>query len=73
MSGLTCSIGVSGDKTTAKYAAKKDKPNGLSAVPPWQARAYLHDVPVTELSGIAKGIGRYLNQRGVFVCGAGPS
>lgn len=69
VSGLTCSIGVSGDKTTAKYAAKKDKPNGLSAVPPWRARAYLHDVPVTELSGIAKGIGRYLNQRGVFVCG----
>lgn len=69
VSGLTCSVGISGDKTTAKYAAKKDKPNGLFSVSPWNARAYLSEVPVTELSGIAKGIGRYLNQRGVYVCG----
>jgi DNA polymerase-4 len=69
VSGLTCSVGISGDKTTAKYAAKKDKPNGLFSVSPWYARTYLSDVPVTELSGIAKGIGRYLNQRGVYVCG----
>ncbi|MDW3095585.1 MAG: DNA polymerase IV [Gammaproteobacteria bacterium] len=68
-SGITCSVGVSGDKTTAKHAAKKDKPNGLFAVPPWQSREYLSDVPVTELSGIAKGIGGFLNDRGVYVCG----
>ena len=68
VSGLTCSVGVSGDKTTAKYAAKKHKPNGLFEVPPWHARSYLSEVPVTELSGIAQGIGRYLNQRGVYVC-----
>ncbi|MFK8028517.1 MAG: DNA polymerase IV [Gammaproteobacteria bacterium] len=68
-SGIACSVGVSGDKTTAKYAAKKDKPNGLFAVPPWQSREYLSDVPVTELSGIAGGIGGFLNDRGVYVCG----
>jgi len=68
-SGITCSVGVSGDKTTAKHAAKKDKPNGLFAVPPWQSREYLSNVPVTELSGIAKGIGGFLNDRGVYVCG----
>tara|TARA_R110002049_G_scaffold252264_2_gene427461 strand:+ start:187694 stop:188920 length:1227 start_codon:yes stop_codon:yes gene_type:complete len=69
VSGLACSVGVSGDKTTAKHAAKKDKPNGLFSVPPWQARDYLSDVPVTELSGIARGIGDFLNDRGVYVCG----
>ncbi len=68
-SGVTCSVGVSGDKTTAKHAAKKDKPDGLFAVSPWEARDYLSDVPVTELSGIARGIGKFLNDRGVYVCG----
>jgi DNA polymerase IV len=68
-SGIACSVGVSGDKTTAKHAAKKGKPNGLFAVPPWQSREYLSNVSVTELSGIARGIGGFLNDRGVYVCG----
>lgn len=68
-SGVTCSVGISGDKTTAKHAAKKRKPNGLFAVPPWEACEYLSALPVTELSGIATGIGSYLNDRGVYVCG----
>ena len=69
VSGVTCSIGISGDKTTAKHAAKKRKPDGLFLVPPWEAYEYLSAVPVTELSGISNGIGGYLNDRGVYVCG----
>lgn len=68
-SGLLCSLGISGDKTTAKHAAKQNKPNGLTVVPPWQARDYLYNVPVTELCGINKGIGGYLAERGVYTCG----
>jgi len=68
-SGLHCSIGISGDKTTAKYAAKLNKPNGYTIIPPWEARQQLADVPVTELCGVAKGVGRFLAERGVFVCG----
>ncbi len=68
-SGLTCSVGISGDKTTAKYAAKKDKPDGLVVVPPWESEECLKNVPVTDLCGIAKGIGKYLGDRGVHVCG----
>ncbi|MFK8068987.1 MAG: DNA polymerase IV [Gammaproteobacteria bacterium] len=67
--GALCSIGVSGDKTTAKYAAKLNKPNGLTVIPPWQAEAQLKEVPVTELCGIAKGIGKFLSDRGVYTCG----
>ncbi|RMG31246.1 MAG: DNA polymerase IV [Gammaproteobacteria bacterium] len=67
--GLPCSIGVSGDKTTAKYAAKLKKPNGLTIIPPWEAAERLAEVPVTELCGIAEGIGRFLAARGVFRCG----
>lgn len=68
-SGVLCSVGVSGDKTTAKYAAKLHKPDGLTIIPPWEAAQRLRDVPVTELCGIAGGIGRYLAERGVFTCG----
>ena len=68
-SGLLCSVGMSGDKTTAKYAAKQNKPDGLTIVPPSTAKAYLQHVPVTELCGINKGIGGYLADRGVFTCG----
>ncbi len=71
-SGLHCSVGLSGDKTTAKYAAKQNKPNGFTVIPPWEARQRLADVPVTELCGIARGIGRFLAERGVFVCGDMP-
>ncbi len=69
VSGLSCSVGVSGDKTTAKFAAKQNKPNGLVCIPPWEARQQLADVPVTELCGIAEGIGRFLAERGVWTCG----
>ena len=68
-SGLLCSIGISGDKTTAKYAAKLNKPDGFTVIPPWEARQQLADAPVTELCGVARGIGRFLAERGVHVCG----
>jgi DNA polymerase-4 len=67
--GLQCSVGVSGDKTTAKYAAKLNKPDGLTVIPPWESKQRLHNVPVTELCGINKGIGRFLAERGVLTCG----
>jgi len=69
VSGLLCSAGLSGDKTTAKYAAKLHKPNGLTIIPPWEAEQSLKNVPVTELCGIAEGIGGFLAQHGVYVCG----
>jgi len=68
-SGVLCSIGVSGDKTTAKFAAKLDKPDGLTVIPPWDAAQRLHDVPVTALCGIAEGIGGFLAGHGVHTCG----
>jgi len=68
-SGVLCSVGISGDKTTAKYAAKLNKPDGLTVIPPWQAEERLRDVKVTELCGISHGIGGFLADRGVHVCG----
>ncbi len=68
-SGLYCSVGVSGDKTTAKFAAKQSKPDGLTVIPPWEAEKRLKDAPVTALCGINKGIGGFLAQYGVRRCG----
>ncbi len=68
-SGLHCSVGVSGDRTTAKYAAKLQKPDGLTVIPPWEATARLAPEPTTALCGIAGGIGRFLAQHGVVRCG----
>ncbi len=68
-SGLTSSVGISGDKTTAKFAAKLKKPDGLTIIAPWDAEARLADEPVTELSGISNGIGGFLAKYGVFKCG----
>ncbi len=70
--GLTCSIGVSGDKTTAKYAAKLGKPNGCTVIPPWQSKKILAPVPVESLCGIGPGIARFLNRFGVKYCGDMP-
>lgn len=68
-SGLLCSVGVSGDKTTAKFAAKQQKPDGFTVIAPWEAKARLHYVPVTELCGIKSGIGGFLAKHGVITCG----
>ncbi len=66
---LPCSVGLSGDKTTAKFAAKLQKPNGLTVIPPWDARERLRHVPVTELCGIGRRIGDFLAAHNVHLCG----
>lgn len=67
--GLLCSVGISGDRSTAKWAAKQHKPDGLKVIEPWHAAAALEKVPVTALCGINQGIGDFLARRGVKVCG----
>ncbi len=68
-SGLQCSVGISGDKSTAKFAAKLNKPDGLTIIAPDQARARLRDEPVTVLCGVNSGIARYLADHGACTCG----
>lgn len=51
---LPCSVGVAGDRTTAKYAASLFKPEGIGVIPPWEARARLAAIPVDALCGIGR-------------------
>ncbi len=67
-SGLLCSVGVSGDRTVAKWAAKQQKPNGLTVIKPEFAGQAIADIAVTDLCGISKGIGKFLAQFGVYQC-----
>lgn len=66
---LPCSVGIAGDKTTAKYAAKLHKPNGVSVIPPSIAAKILSPVDVGQICGIGPKTKRYLAQYGAQTCG----
>jgi len=68
-SGLLCSVGISTDKTMAKYAAKQKKPDGLTIIPPDKVQSTMQNVPVEQLCGIGPGLKQFLNARGVRTCG----
>lgn len=68
-SGLLCSVGISSSKTIAKFAAKQNKPDGLTIIAPEQVQTVMQNVPVEQLSGINKGVKAFLNARGVYQCG----
>ena len=67
--GLPASVGIGGDKTTAKFAAKKAKPKGVWVVSPMHAKKILAQMPVDKLCGIGSGIRRFLAKHGVHTCG----
>ena len=67
--GLPCSIGVAGTKLTAKYASDVLKPNGITVIPPWEARERLRSVPAEKICGIGPRIGAFLAQHGARTCG----
>ena len=68
-SGLHCSVGLSSDKTAAKYAAKLDKPNGLTVIPPDEVQARFEHLPVSELCGISRGTANFLAGHAAYTCG----
>lgn len=49
--GLTASVGLSANKYVAKVASACQKPDGLTLVPPVEARAWLAPLPVSWLWG----------------------
>jgi DNA polymerase-4 len=68
-SGLDCSVGISGDKTTARWAAQHGSRHGITLVPPASAADYLGNVPLTALCHISSGMTGFFAEHGIHLCG----
>ena len=67
--GLTASVGISGTRYVAKVASAYRKPDGLTIVPPEQAREWLAPLPVESLWGAGVKTARRLRQAGYETIG----
>jgi DNA polymerase IV (archaeal DinB-like DNA polymerase) len=69
LEGLTCSVGIATNKSTAKIASDRQKPDGLTYVEPERMKAFLDPLPVSRISGIGKKTEASLNQLGIRTIG----
>jgi DNA polymerase-4 len=67
--GLSCSIGVASNKTVAKIASDRDKPHGITVVPPGTEAAFLAPLPVGAMPGIGPATAARLVSLGVRTLG----
>lgn len=67
--GLTCSVGVAGNKLLAKLASGMQKPDGLVVIREGDVEGLLRDLPVGELWGIGPRLTAHLGAMGVRTCG----
>jgi DNA polymerase-4 len=67
--GLTASVGLSATKYVAKVASACQKPNGLTVVPPEDAKAWLAPLPVAWLWGVGPKTQSRLHQIGLRTIG----
>ena len=67
--GVTCSIGLSTNKTISKIASDMDKPNGLTVIMPGGEQDFLSPLPVRSMSGIGPALQARLAERGVHTLG----
>ncbi len=63
--GLTISCGAGTSKSIAKIASDRDKPDGLTIVPPGTEEAFLAPLPISELWGIGPKTAQRLREAGV--------
>ena len=67
--GLSCSVGVAHNKSTAKIAAAQQKPDGLTIVPPDRLQSFLNPLPVNAISGVGEKTDRVLDELGIRTIG----
>lgn len=67
--GVTCSIGLGTTKSVAKIASEREKPRGLTCVPPGTEHLFLDPLPVRALSGVGAATEKTLHSAGIFTLG----
>ena len=63
--GLTCSIGVAPNKSSAKIASDRNKPDGLTVVPFGDVAGFLAPLPVGVVPGIGPKTKEFLSEMGI--------
>jgi DNA polymerase-4 len=69
VTGLSASLGVATNKLVAKVASDRDKPGGLTIVPPGEEARFLAPLPVRVLWGVGPVMARKLSELGVTSVG----
>ncbi|MBI3841338.1 MAG: DNA polymerase IV [Thaumarchaeota archaeon] len=67
--GLSCSIGVAPNKSSAKIASDRNKPDGLTVVPFGNIRGFLGPLPVGVVPGIGSKTQEFLKEKGILTIG----
>jgi DNA polymerase IV (DinB-like DNA polymerase) len=67
--GLSCSIGIAPNKSSAKIASDFQKPNGLTVVPQEKLAGFLAPLPVRAITGVGKKTEEFLASIGVNTIG----
>lgn len=67
--GITCSVGVAGNKFVAKLASQHCKPDGLFVVPADRVVDFLHPLPVAALWGVGERTEQSLARLGIRTVG----
>lgn len=67
--GLSVSVGVASNRLVAKVASDRDKPGGLTVVPPGDEAAFLGPLPVRVLWGVGPVMAGRLEALGIITVG----
>jgi DNA polymerase IV (DinB-like DNA polymerase) len=67
--GLTCSVGIAPNKSSAKIASDRDKPDGLTLVPFDGVEGFLSPLPVKVIPGVGTKTQDFLREKGIGTVG----